>query len=115
MRKIICALVALGVSGSALAWGEREQGALAGAVIGALIAKESQRPVVYAQGYGYGQVGYGSAGYGQGYAQGYVQGYAPGVQVHPQLVQPVQVCQLVQVVDQYGRYLGTRQNCRTHY
>lgn len=128
MRKIICALVALGVSGSALAWGEREQGALAGAVIGALIAKESQRPVGYAQGYGYGQVGYGSAGYGQGYVQGYgygsvgygqgyVQGYAPGVQVHPQLgiVQPVQVCQLVQMVDQYGRYLGTRQNCRTHY
>lgn len=108
MKRLICAVVALGVSGSALAWGEREQGALVGAVVGALIAKESQRPVGYAQGYGYGSVGYG---------QGYVQGYAPGVQVHPQLgiVQPVQVCQLVQVVDQYGRYLGTRQNCRTHY
>jgi len=99
MKKVICALVALGVSGSAMAWGDREQGALVGAVIGALIAKDSQRSFAY------------------GYGSGYVQGYAPGVQVHPQLrtVQPVQVCQMVQVVDQYGRHLGWRQNCRIHY
>ena len=43
MKRLICAVVALGVSGSALAWGEREQGALVGAVVGAIIAKESSR------------------------------------------------------------------------
>ena len=47
MKKVICALVALGVSGSAMAWGDREQGALVGAVIGAVIAKESTRQDMY--------------------------------------------------------------------
>lgn len=99
MKRLICAVVALGatsvalgVSGSALAWGEREQGALVGAVIGALIAKESQRPVGYAQGYGYGSVGYGQVG--------------PVGQL---------VCRQIPVVDQYGRHIGWTQQCAVRY
>ena len=97
MKRLICAVVALGVSGSALAWGEREQGALVGAVIGALIAKESQRPVGYAQGYGYGSAGYGQIGLvGQG--------------LTGQLV-----CRQIPVVDQYGRHIGWTQQCAVRY
>lgn len=96
MKRLICAVVALGVSGSALAWGEREQGALVGAVVGALIAKESQRPVGYAQPYAQGY-GYGSAGYGQ---------VGPVGQL---------VCRQIPVVDQYGRHVGWTQQCAVRY
>lgn len=89
MKRLICAVVALGVSGSALAWGEREQGALVGAVVGALIAKER---VGYAQGYGYGSVGYGQVG--------------PVGQL---------VCRQIPVVDQYGRHVGWTQQCAVRY
>lgn len=95
MKRLICAVVALGVSGSALAWGEREQGALVGAVVGALIAKERvgmgyAQP--YAQGYGYGSVGYGQVG--------------PVGQL---------VCRQIPVVDQYGRHVGWTQQCAVRY
>ena len=99
MKRLICAVVALGVSGSALAWGEREQGALVGAVVGALIAKE-RVGMGYAQGYGYGQVGYGSVGYGQ------VGQLGPVGQL---------VCRQIPVVDQYGRHVGWTQQCAVRY
>lgn len=91
MKRLICAVVALGVSGSALAWGEREQGALVGAVVGALIAKE-RAGMGYAQGYGYGSVGYGQVG--------------PVGQL---------VCRQIPVVDQYGRHVGWTQQCAVRY
>ena len=87
MKRLICAVAAFCISGSALAWGEREQGALVGAVVGALIAKER-----VGMGYGYGSVGYGQVG--------------PVGQL---------VCRQIPVVDQYGRHVGWTQQCAVRY
>ena len=86
MKRVLCAVVALGVSGSAMAWGDREQGALVGAVIGAIIAKERV-------GYGMGQVG----------------------QLGPTGPIGQLVCRQIPVVDQYGRHVGWTQHCTVRY
>ena len=43
MRKLLVGLVAATVASSSLAWGDREQAALLGAVLGGIIASQSHR------------------------------------------------------------------------
>jgi hypothetical protein len=43
MKKLLVGLVAATVASSSLAWGDREQAALLGAIIGGIVAGQSQR------------------------------------------------------------------------
>ena len=44
MKKLIIAVAAVAISTSAMAWGPREQGALTGLVIGAVVASQYDAP-----------------------------------------------------------------------
>ncbi|CAN7473253.1 hypothetical protein LJR090_003889 [Bosea sp. LjRoot90] len=53
-----------------------------------------------------------AAGAASGPAYGYDDGYAPAYAYGPA---PVRRCQLVDRVNYYGEYVGTRRVCRTYY
>lgn len=89
-------------SANAMAWGQREQGALAGVIAGAVITEHQHRPVYPV----YPTVQY---------------SYPQPVYVQP--VQPQQICGYnvycgptscynQPMYDQYGRFLGYQQICR---
>ena len=111
MKKFIVAVtavLALTFSAQARAWGDREQGALAGLVVGALMQKAWGQP----QSNGYPPVH-------QGLPQQYpvytpqqppIIVQAPPVIYHPQPVQ--QQCHTFPQYDVYGRFHGNRTVCR---
>ena len=101
MKRMVCAVVALGLSGSAMAWGDREQGALVGLVVGSLIARG--QPTVVAQAVAP------APGHGQAYAQAPVYGYGYSAP------QPVVRCYQVPLVDQWGRQVGWGQQCVSRF
>ena len=99
MKRVVSAMLALSISGSVMAWGDREQSALVGLVVGSLIARG--QPSVVAPVYAPAPV------YGQAYAQAYAQAPVYSYQIPPSEVR----CYQIPVVDQWGRQIGFGQHC----
>lgn len=110
MKKFVVAvMITASTVGSAQAWGDREQGALAGLVIGALMQKSWGQPQ---------QTGYPPVHQGQPPIQQYPV-YSPNpqiiVQAPPVIYQPQPVqqqCHTFPQFDVYGRFHGHRTVCR---
>jgi hypothetical protein len=96
MKKVLVALITVATIGSAHAWGPREQGALAGIVIGTILSQP--RPVYAPQP----QVIYQQQTYPQAYPQVYE--YRTPPVYSPQYQPPSVSC--IPAYDQFGRYLG---------
>ena len=111
MKKFVLAvMITVSTMGSAQAWGDREQGALAGLVVGALMQKAWGQP----QSNGYPPVQQGQQMPTQQYPV-----YSPNpqiiVQAPPVIYQPPpmqQQCHSFPQFDVYGRFHGNRTVCR---
>jgi hypothetical protein len=114
MKKLILAImITASTMGSAQAWGDREQGALAGLIVGALIQKNWGQ----SQPNGYPPV---QQGFPQQLPTQQYPVYSPQpqiiVQAPPLIYQqpPMQrVCDTFPQFDVYGRFHGNRTVCRT--
>ena len=105
MKKLIIAVAAVAISTSAMAWGPREQSALTGLVIGAVVASQYDAPAPRHQ-----------RRYEPVYVQPqpvYMQPYQAVCGYNVWCPAPVvqQSCFQQQVVDQYGRTVGARTIC----
>ena len=110
MKKFILAvMITVSTMGSAQAWGEREQGALAGLIVGAIAHRAFSQPQ---------QNGYPPVHQGQPHIKQYPV-YSPQpqiiVQAPPVIYQPQpmqQHCHTFPQYDVYGRFHGNRTVCR---
>ena len=110
MKKFIVAvMITVSTMGSAQAWGDREQGALAGLIVGAIAHRAFSQPQ---------QTGYPPVHQGQPPIQQYPV-YSPNpqiiVQAPPVIYQPQPMreqCYTFQERDIYGRFHGHRTVCR---
>ena len=95
MKKILISILILCSTLPAFAWGDREQGALAGLVTGLVLREQISRPVPQPTYTVYQQP-----------ICGYNVYCAPPVVIQPP------VCQTEYVYDRYGQIIGTRNFCR---
>ena len=110
MKKFVLAImITVSTMGSAHAWGDREQGALAGLIVGAIAHRAFSQPQ---------QTGYPPVHQGQPPIQQYPV-YSPNpqiiVQAPPVIYQPQPVqqqCHTFPQFDVYGRFHGHRTMCR---
>ena len=110
MKKFVLAImITVSSIGSAQAWGDREQGALAGLIVGAIAHRAFSQPQ---------QTGYPPVHQGQPPIQQYPV-YSPNpqiiVQAPPVIYQPQPVqqqCHTFPQFDVYGRFHGHRTVCR---
>ena len=111
MKKFIVAImITVSTIGSAQAWGDREQGALAGLIVGAIAQRAFSQPQ---------QTGYPPVHQGQQYPTQQYPVYIPQpqiiVQAPPVIYQPQPMreqCYTFQERDIYGRFHGHRTVCR---
>jgi hypothetical protein len=112
MKKFVLAImITVSTMGSAQAWGDREQGALAGLIVGAIAHRAFSQPQ---------QNGYPPVQQGQQIPTQQYPVYSPNpqiiVQAPPVIYQqtPMQrVCDTFPQFDVYGRFHGNRTICRT--
>jgi hypothetical protein len=112
MKKFVLAImITVSTMGSAQAWGDREQGALAGLIVGAIAHRAFSQPQ---------QTGYPPVQQGQQIPTQQYPVYSPNpqiiVQAPPVIYQqtPMQrVCDTFPQFDVYGRFHGNRTICRT--
>ena len=111
MKKFVLAvMITVSSIGSAQAWGDREQGALAGLIVGAIAQRAFSQPQ---------QTGYPPVQQGQQYPTQQYPVYIPQpqiiVQAPPVIYQPQPMreqCYTFQERDIYGRFHGHRTVCR---
>ena len=110
MKKFVLAImITVSTMGSAQAWGDREQGALAGLIVGAIAQRAFSQPQ---------QTGYPPVQQGQQYPIQQYPVYSPQpqiiVQAPPVIYQPQmqQQCNTFPQFDVYGRFHGNRTVCR---
>jgi hypothetical protein len=116
MKKFVLAImITAGTMGSAQAWGDREQGALAGLIVGAIAQRAFSQP----QQTGYPPVQQGQQYPTQQYPTQQYPVYIPQpqiiVQAPPVIYQPQPIkeqCYTFQERDIYGRFHGHRTVCR---
>lgn len=107
MKKLIIAVAASSVITSAFAWGDREQGALLGLVIGAVAGSQAEQNNQRIQQ----QSQQAGRRYDQPPSTVYIQTQPIYQQTQPVIVPIQRYCFQQHVIDQYGRIIGVQTVC----